>query len=58
MTTSTDDEPGSGTAESERLTVHDLVTRSDFRDAVLRIVDQRLEDEVERRAWRRGSEVF
>ena len=45
-------------AESERQIVQNLVTRSDFRDAVLRIVDERLEDEIERRAWRRGSEVF
>jgi hypothetical protein len=30
----------------------------DFRDAVLRIVEERLEEETDRRAWRRGSEVF
>ena len=29
-----------------------------FREAVLRIIDERLEEETERRAWRRGSEVF
>ena len=31
---------------------------SEFRDAVLRIVEERLEEETERRAWRRGTEVF
>jgi len=31
---------------------------SEFREAVLRIVEERLEEETERRAWRRGSEVF
>ena len=30
----------------------------EFREAVLRIVEERLEEETERRAWRRGSEVF
>lgn len=29
-----------------------------FRWAVLRIIDERLREETERRAWRRGSEVF
>jgi hypothetical protein len=44
-----DDEPAATSA---------LLTGIDFRDAVLRIVDQRLEEETERRAWRRGTEVF
>ncbi|GEL98321.1 hypothetical protein CTE05_18680 [Cellulomonas terrae] len=30
----------------------------EFREAVLRIVEERLEEETDRRAWRRGSEVF
>ena len=35
-----------------------LLTSTEFRDAVIRIVEQRLEEETERRAWRRGTEVF
>ena len=31
---------------------------AEFREAVLRIVEERLEEETDRRAWRRGSEVF
>lgn len=29
-----------------------------FRWAVMRIIDERLREETERRAWRRGTEVF
>ncbi|WP_426594386.1 hypothetical protein ACPPVS_02450 [Cellulomonas sp. McL0617] len=30
----------------------------EFRIAVLKIIEDRLQEETERRAWRRGSEVF
>ena len=36
----------------------DAYSDPEFREAVLRIVEERLEEETDRRAWRRGSEVF
>ncbi len=32
--------------------------REELDDHVLRLVERRLEEETERRSWRRGSEVF
>ncbi|MCR6705651.1 MAG: hypothetical protein NVV66_13475 [Cellulomonas sp.] len=43
----------------ERLVARlDTWRREELDDHVLRLVERRLEEETERRSWRRGSEVF